>query len=127
MTSVIETTFEVRSVELGCGHVIFMTTTMIDQRRRDHQTFYCTICGQPRHWPGESDIEKLRSQLSAAKQREETLRQQRINLEKSLETERRSKKRLETRISKGVCPCCNRVVSQLARHMKTKHPEYAQP
>jgi hypothetical protein len=23
-----------------------------------------------------------------------------------------------------VCPCCQRTVSQMARHIKTKHPEY---
>lgn len=28
------------------------------------------------------------------------------------------------RISKGVCPCCNRSFVDLAQHMKGQHPEY---
>ena len=29
------------------------------------------------------------------------------------------------RVEHGVCPCCKRSFSALARHMATKHPEYA--
>lgn len=32
-------------------------------------------------------------------------------------------KRVITRTGAGVCPCCNRSFTQLARHMKSKHPE----
>lgn len=32
--------------------------------------------------------------------------------------------RLATRANHGVCPCCKRTFSQLARHMKTKHPDF---
>lgn len=123
-TFTVSETFEVEAIELGCGHTIFMTTKIIAERKRDHATFYCTICGGHRHWPGESDIEKLRSQLNAAKQREETLRTQRVNLENALAAEQRSKERLKRRVKNGVCPCCHRTVKQLAAHMKTKHPDY---
>ena len=30
--------------------------------------------------------------------------------------------RLQKRIHAGVCPCCNRTFTNVARHMKTKHP-----
>jgi hypothetical protein len=32
--------------------------------------------------------------------------------------------RLRKRASAGTCPCCNRTFQQLARHMKTQHPEF---
>lgn len=32
--------------------------------------------------------------------------------------------RLAKRANHGVCPCCKRTFSQLARHMKDKHPEF---
>jgi hypothetical protein len=32
--------------------------------------------------------------------------------------------RLKKRAAAGVCPCCNRTVQQMARHMKTAHPTY---
>jgi hypothetical protein len=31
--------------------------------------------------------------------------------------------RLKKRIANGVCPCCHRTFSNLARHMKTKHKD----
>jgi len=36
----------------------------------------------------------------------------------------RALKRHKTRTKNGACPCCNRTFVQLARHIKTKHPEY---
>lgn len=36
----------------------------------------------------------------------------------------RQKKKL-TRVTNGVCPCCNRTFQNLMRHMDTKHPDYA--
>ena len=35
----------------------------------------------------------------------------------------RKKKQL-ARVKEGVCPCCNRTFKQLARHMKSQHPEF---
>ena len=32
--------------------------------------------------------------------------------------------RLKRRVAAGTCPCCQRTVAQLARHMQTKHPDY---
>ncbi len=39
----------------------------------------------------------------------------------AMEKAERKTKRLMRRVSAGVCPCCNRTFSDLARHMKTKH------
>ena len=33
---------------------------------------------------------------------------------------------VKARVAHGVCPCCNRTFKQLARHMKTKHPDYVE-
>jgi hypothetical protein len=32
--------------------------------------------------------------------------------------------RQRKRAQAGICPCCNRSFQQLARHMKTKHPDF---
>ena len=34
--------------------------------------------------------------------------------------------RLKKRVAAGVCPCCNRTFKDLARHMKSKHPDYGE-
>lgn len=38
----------------------------------------------------------------------------------------REAERLRRRTAAGVCPCCNRSFVQLARHMKTKHPDHVE-
>lgn len=35
--------------------------------------------------------------------------------------------KLRKRVGNGVCPCCTRSFTNLARHMKTKHPEVSKP
>jgi hypothetical protein len=47
-----------------------------------------------------------------------------INAQKKSEAELR---RIQKRTAAGVCPCCNRTFQQLARHMKTRHPEQPIP
>jgi len=37
-----------------------------------------------------------------------------------------AKTRIKNRVAHGVCPCCKRTFRQLAAHMKTKHPSYAE-
>lgn len=37
---------------------------------------------------------------------------------------RNERDRLKVRARAGVCPCCQRTFQQLARHMKTKHPDF---
>jgi len=32
--------------------------------------------------------------------------------------------KIKNRVGHGVCPCCNRTFSDLARHMGTKHPTF---
>lgn len=120
-------TYTVVAIELEntCGHTVYMTADMEEARRRDHKSWYCTVCGSKKHWPQESDLEKIRRERDAAMQREETLRQQRKGLEDALETERKAKARLKKRVANGVCPCCTRSFTNLRRHMATKHPNHA--
>jgi len=38
--------------------------------------------------------------------------------------ERSARVRLKKRIACGVCPCCKRTFTNLARHISGQHPEY---
>jgi hypothetical protein len=72
----------------------------------------------------ESDLDKMR--LERDRLRQEMAR---VEEEKSLALKRAIKAEAETksikkRAAAGVCPCCKRTVSALARHMETKHPEF---
>lgn len=109
----------------GCGHIILLTKDHYESCRETGRVWWCTICGSQRKFIGKTTVDELRGELAAAKQQAETLRAQRNEAEEKLQKEQRSKAALRKRIAKGVCPCCKRTVSQMARHMATKHPNYA--
>ena len=44
----------------------------------------------------------------------------------ALKESEEKRSRIEKRIRNGVCPCCNRQFKNVHRHMKSKHPDFAQ-
>lgn len=98
----------------SCGIAFGMPTDFksIAQRKAEGKTFYCPN-GHPQHYTSESDDAKIKR-----------LTRERDEARARTERERQSKLKLEKRISRGVCPCCHRSFSQIARHMKTKHPDF---
>lgn len=106
----------------ACG-VIFAVTS--DQQRNFKDTkksFYCPN-GHGQSY-NESTAERLRRQLEANEQALSWEKERTASLHKQLAKERKATTRLKRRVSVGVCPCCQRTVAQLARHMQTKHPEF---
>lgn len=74
------------------------------------------------------EIQKLRDELRRVREQSqrdiEWQRGQRRVAEKQLIAKKGQITKLKNRISKGVCPCCNRSFADLHRHMTTKHPDY---
>lgn len=117
--------FDIERLELSsCGHVIYMTCDMSKQRRRDHKTWYCTVCGQARYWPSESDMERIRRERDAAVQREETIRKSLQDTQRRLSAQFGENTKLRNRVKNGVCPCCTRSFQNLKQHIATKHPDF---
>lgn len=114
----------------ACGVPYGISTDLDDACRSTGKSYYCPN-GHSLSY-GASEAEKLRRERDVLKQQiarvedesriaraqAEEQRRQRISAEKKLKT-------TQTRIGAGVCPCCNRSVSQLARHMHSKHPDVA--
>lgn len=100
-----------------CGMPFAMTADFRKRRLEKRDLFYCPA-GHPQHYLGKSEAQQLRERLDATLKRENEERAARVAAEKANE-------RLKRRVKAGTCPCCKRTVSQLARHMKSKHPEYA--
>jgi hypothetical protein len=80
---------------------------------------------------GESDFDKLRRERDRLTQRiaekDDEIAHQKLlreEAEKSAAARKGVITRLKNRASAGVCPCCNRTVLQMARHMATKHPGF---
>lgn len=107
---------------LTCGCVSTVPEVMNDQMRAEGGYRHCPS-GHSWGWSKEkSERERLRRERDQLKQRIAM-----VEDEKRQETERAAKAekqtaRLKKRASAGVCSCCNRTFTNMARHMKTKHP-----
>jgi hypothetical protein len=90
--------------------------------------FYCPN-GHRQHY-SESRETKLRKEAEAAlhKKEEELSRMHNRLLSETIERQKQEKlvkkgQRDLKRLNNGVCSCCNRTFSNLAKHIKTQHPE----
>lgn len=83
--------------------------------RENGQTVYCPLGHQ---WSyTEPEIPAMQKKLDAAVAA-------RRAAEDQLAAANRERERQATRTKNGVCPCCNRSFVQLARHMKSQHPDF---
>ena len=71
--------------------------------------------------------DELREQLDAERRRTQATRELLAAEERSHAATRGHLTRTKRRVQAGTCPCCQRTFQQLARHMKAKHPDYAEP
>jgi hypothetical protein len=110
----------------SCGVLFAMPEDLRDEcSRHKGKSWYCPN-GHSRIYAKTDDIKLREAQEQLA--RERALRDQ-AEAEAEAATRRAKRARaeatkLKTRAKAGVCPCCNRTFQQLARHMKTKHPEF---
>lgn len=81
---------------------------------------------------GKTEAEVAREERDEERRRRERLEQENARLafeaNESAEAARKAEAetaRLKKRAGAGICPCCNRTFTQLARHMQAKHPEIA--
>jgi len=107
----------------NCGILFGMPDFYEKKRRQDHKSFYCPN-GHSQYFPAESEAEKYKrlyeeANANSLSAREEVaaLRRKTTRVEKQLKDHKK-------RSAAGVCPCCNRTVAQLAKHMQSKHKEY---
>lgn len=109
----------------GCGGAYAINERYRREKQEKGGSWTCPYC---RTWWGYSEGEnaRLREQVEAEKKRTR-LALERENAERAervrIETERDKIARKLKRVTKGVCPECQRSFSNLARHMHTKHGE----
>ena len=102
----------------SCG-LCFMIPGVLEMSLREtHRHFFCPN-GHSLSFVGETDSEKLRKEKELAQQSARVAEEDAGKKAKALRI-------LQKRVKAGVCPCCQRTVSQLARHMQSKHPEFAE-
>lgn len=107
-------------------------------KRSPRISFWCPYGHEQHFLEGESEETRLRRERDRLVQRlaekDDDIAWQRKRAEEAREAREAAERRaaaargqvtkLKKRASNGVCPCCNRTFSDLARHMATKHPTF---
>ena len=114
----------------NCDLTFAMPKDIDDQFRRDHVSFYCPR-GHKQSYTCKSDLEtkqdtinELARKLEYLEAEQEVTEQERDHFRKSRDSTKGALTKIKKRIASGVCPCCNRQFTNLARHMTGKHPNY---
>jgi hypothetical protein len=113
-----------------CGMRHAVPSELREHQLRQHNdglsvdSVYCPL-GHSHVPSGEGEAERLRKQLEREQQRHSATRSLLQHEERSHAATRGHLTRTKRRVGNGVCPCCHRTFQQLSRHMKAKHPEYA--
>lgn len=115
-----------------CKSEMWLPTALYDAAKHSHKIgFFCPYGHEQVFREGESEEDKLRRERDRLKQDvayyEDSLREARAaekEAQKLAATRKGQVTKLRKRTGAGVCPCCNRTISQLARHMQSKHPTF---
>ena len=119
-------------VEYSCGGTYAVSESVRAACQERGGEWHCPYC-QGRVSYSETTNDRLRKQLEVAYRQKAALNGQLSRAREATEHEMRRANgykghltRAKKRAANGVCPCCNRSFSNLARHMKCKHPDYAE-
>lgn len=128
MSTIFKTLELVTESCINCGIIFAMPKDFMDECQSDvTKKFYCPNGHVMvyRFSTKDQEIQRLKKQNEEAERARESLHNQLSDKSQEINSLQKSIKRRNKRIAAGVCPCCNRTVSQLAEHMKTMHPEIA--
>lgn len=107
-------------------HIVYgLPRDLYNARREDHRQVYCPN-GHTWWYTGETEAQKLRRRLERAEASATHQRDQREAAERSNRALKGVITKTKRRVGKGACPCCTRSFPNLADHMATKHPDYAE-
>jgi hypothetical protein len=104
-----------------CGVTFAVAASLRANWVRDKTQFFCPN-GHSQSY-AENEADRLRKQLTTATAEVDRQRQLRIKAEQRMSAQIAVNTKLRKRMNAGVCPHCHRTVSQMARHIKSKHPE----
>jgi rubrerythrin len=129
-----ETTVTLTQINCGkCGGTYALNERYRAEQEKVGGTWTCPYCATSWGYSHNNENARLRRQLDAARNNESWHRDraERANERADQQARRAAAARgqvtkIKRRISKGVCPCCNRTFADVARHMASRHPEYPQ-
>ncbi len=118
-----------------CGIEFHVPSHWKRTRQETHTEFFCPN-GHAQGFYGKSPKELRIAELEREKVQQEhqltnkTALLKQARAERDLADRRRAAAKgqltkTKNRIAAGVCPCCNRTFTNVARHMKSQHPDYS--
>src|SRR5688572_24536546 len=106
---------------ITCGIEFGMPVEYVQQRKKEKSNYFCPN-GHQQHYISKTEAELLKEELDKEKKRREWAEESRKNAWERVEEEKRSKAalkgvltRTKNRVSKGVCPCCDRTFQNLMK------------
>lgn len=111
-----------------CGVPFAMPQELNQSLRKTKSIFFCPNGHDQIYSKSTADI--LREKIARIEQEKEEQRKHlqaeadlwKEHWDKAVKERKKADRKLK-RLSNGVCSCCNRTFTNLAEHMKTKHPE----
>jgi hypothetical protein len=133
MTTTFVASTSLTTIQCGeCGGTYAIQERYRAQRQEAGDGWNCPYCKCQWGYYGETEAQRLRRQLVqsqnsvvAERQRHDQTRADLRETELRRIAQKGVTTRIKNRITKGVCPCCNRTFQDLQRHMAGKHPNYA--
>jgi hypothetical protein len=114
-----------------CGGTYAINERYREQKYKESGFWHCPYC-QCSWGYSEGENARLKQQVEQARNNEKWQREraERANERADQQARRAAAARgqvtkIKRRVANGVCPCCKRTFSDLARHMAGQHPDYA--
>jgi hypothetical protein len=122
MSRTIEYTQVLETTVCWCGINYAVPANLLRHAHNDGQTIYCPL-GHSVHWT-ETEAMRLKKKLDQAEALAAS-RLARIDQERASHAATKGQlTKVRKRAANGVCPCCNRSFVNVARHVKTQHPDH---
>lgn len=113
---------------ITCGTVFGLSATLRNHCYQNGGYFYCPV-GHSQGWNTancKTNIDKLSAEIARLKSLVD-YKDSRIEAERCKAAAAKTTLTKErNRLRNGVCPCCNRHFVNVERHLKTKHPNFAE-
>jgi len=118
---------DLTTVDCGvCGGTYAINERYRKQKAQEGGGWHCPYCECSWGFFDDYENAKLRRQLEQERKRKEWAQQEAKNAENKRRAAVGQVTKIKRRVSKGVCPCCNRTFKDLAAHMETKHPSWTE-
>lgn len=113
----------------SCTIRFYLPDLKYDRCKERGEGFYCpnghsSVFSETEIGRLKKELETEQKKLKWAQQSRDYYQERSRTLEKSRAAVRGQLTRVKNRVKHGLCPCCNRTFQNVARHMKTKHPDF---